>query len=160
MPPLEAKENRIEDAIAAELQKIGVSGGASAWLTVPTFSTAPALANLPDSAGDRLWLQYVRTEQHQDEGSAGTHARRAVWHVWCTSSDQTTPTANQRKVKNLGADVQRAIWPGEGAITTAGADKGVWLGLLEMRPDLAPAGVAVGIMEITADFETAHGQDP
>lgn len=164
--PNQARENRILDAIKAQLDTIGPVG--ATWLTDPTVAIgAPDQESLSGLPKQRIYLHHVSTDEVDRELSTGTgaagHGVRMVFQAWLVSSESVKET-QARDLSNIKADVRRAI--SSSAAETlftdpAGANVqgGLWPGDYTVHPELMKAGVLVGLQQIIADCVITH-EDP
>lgn len=152
MPPTEATENRIADALISALSGIGTP--APNWLTAPgTIAYGIPNDSLPATPSLQLYLQYQRTEEQDEQGSTATHRGRAHFTVWCVSMDSTP--AGQRALVNLKADVLRALFAAEGTLQGSFV-YGAWPDDFTIHEEMASAGVWAGGQNLHVDFEISH----
>lgn len=146
--PQDATENRLMDAVLARLQTIGTPP--SSWLvaTPAVVEGVPGDALKTPSVKPRVWVEQAGTIPVPPEAGVSSHYHRASLVVWCV--DTTV-----RKVIALKADVLRALFAGEGSLTTAFGQP-VWPGEFVLRGDLSDAGIAVGQQVVFIDVELTH----
>jgi hypothetical protein len=143
-------ENRIEDAIVLELNKIGVPP--TAWLTVPGGVTlGPPGDPVPAKTAAKLYLQWIRTEPLPPAAGTSQHWARAHWGIWCASS----AVNGLRLIKDLKADVLRALFAAEPTLIAL-TGYGLWPDGFLVRDDLSSIAVAIGVQLIYTDFLLDH----
>lgn len=156
--PNHARENRIRDAILTELNKIGVQGGAGAWLTTPNVTLGtPVGKDIPRTPAAQLFFHWAETLPRQGAGGRepSSHWKRAIYHVWCVTAD---PAQAIDLGLDLKADVLRALYAAEATLKSF-ADSGVFPGGEMLHPELLKSGVTVVGLEVNADFRQDHA-DP
>jgi len=146
--PLDAMENRVLTAVLARLATIGVSGGASAWLTVPTVREGTPADVVDPLTKPLVMLESSRTDPDQTNINVSEHGARVTNSVWLVAKDMRT-------VNKLKADVLRALFAGEGALTVA-LRQPVYPGEFVVRSDMRSVGRVVGELLIFVDVILTH----
>ncbi len=146
----QAMEVRATVALLAALAAIGTPS--TSWLTKPTVAEGIPPDEVEASTCPRIYLQHVRTEYLDGEQFGTVHRHRAVFQAFLLAvADATGP----RNVLNLKADVLRAVFAAEGAITTQFATPALPLSF-EYRDDYRDAGIDAGVQELALDLEINH----
>jgi hypothetical protein len=140
----DATENRILDALLPILQGIGTPAGS--WLTAPEVAEGIPPDSVP--VGDRLYVHHVRTDEVAPEAGTSTHYFRARFAVWIFAE-------TVRRVCQIKADVLRALFAGETALTSAFGQP-VWPSEFIERDDLSSSGQAAGRLEVFLDVVISH----
>lgn len=145
--PQAATENRVIDAVIARLQTIGTPP--SSWL-VATPDVAEGVPGdaLPKADKPRLYVEHARTEPVPPDVGTMSHYHRVSVVVWCVA-------ASNAALRSLKADVLRALFAGESALTTEFGQP-VWPGEFVPRRDMSDAGLAVGQQVVFVDVELTH----
>lgn len=144
--PLDAMENRVLDAVLARLGTIGTP--ASSWNTSPTV-----LEGVPADATEtltkpRIMVESGRTDPEDNNVGPSQHGARVTLSVWLLAKDQRT-------VNKLKSDVLRALFAGEGALTSA-VGQPVYPGEFSHRGDMRSVGRVVGQLVIFVDVVLSH----
>lgn len=140
----EATENRILDVLMPILSGIGVP--ASSWLTQPTVVEGIPPDAVP--AGDRVYVHHVRTDETPPEAGTSQHYFRVRIAMWIFA---VTP----RQVCRIKADLLRALFAGEAAITSAFSQP-LFPSEFVPRDDLSTAGQSAGRLEAYLDVVISH----
>jgi hypothetical protein len=156
--PVEALENRMLDAIEAELVKIGTAP-TSAWLTTPTPTIKLGVPGdkVPGPNLTTLYLQHLGSKQGTDSVGTALHKLECAFAIWCCSSHAAD---GQRRVLNLLQDVRRALLSAEPTfyeLFTYGSE----MGDFQFTGDDARirAGVSMGALEFRITGELKHEED-
>lgn len=144
MAVAEATENRILDVLVPILKGIGTPTGS--WLTAPTVSEGIPPDAVP--SGDRVYVHHVRTDDVPPEAGVASHYFRVRFAVWIFA-------VTVRRVCQIKADVLRAVFAGEAALTSAFGQPAFPQEFME-RDDLSSAGQAAGRLEVFLDVVISH----
>ena|SRR5580765_18031 len=159
--PNPPRELRIRDAIVTELQKIGVQGGAGAWLTTPTIVLGVITQAPLKSSDPQIFIHWAETNPQTSGAGArepSAHFKRATFHLWCLG---TNPATGLDEGLNLMADVLRALYAAEHTLVAPGLAEagGVTIGTQMLHPESLKSGTTVVGLELHADFRQDHS-DP
>jgi hypothetical protein len=149
MPP-EAKDNLIWTSLLTILAAIGTPS--SSWLTAPIVEEViPPDAIPPVDVNPRIYLDHLRT------GAPPTGQNAGTTHSWRTQFDAYIAAKDKRTVNRVRSDILRAVYGGEGSLTTAYAQP-AWPGPEDFthRDDLSRAGVLIGLQPLFIDHATDH----
>lgn len=152
--PNPATENRLLDAIADVLEGIGTP--APDWLTTPTVMIGIPGDALPEGVKQLILVAPVSTEMKSEDDEldgfgANSHSATAHFAIWCISGTE----AGLVDALNIKADVLRALWAAEGALTPL-AGGPVWVDRGELNLELSRAGYAVWMQRVHASPHLAH----
>lgn len=142
----EASENRVLDAVLLLLQGIGTPAGS--WLTAPTVAEGIPPDIVPVADKTVVYLHHVRTDETPPEAGVRSHYFRLRYAVWIFG-----PTP--RVICSVKADVLRALFAGEGSLTTAFAQPAFPSEFVQLD-DMSHAGAAAGRMDLFIDLEISH----
>lgn len=144
-----ATENRALDALLVELRKIGTAGAPGPWLTSATVQEGYPLDPLPEETNPLVLVQHVLTEPRPEgEGGTSLHDFRLHFVVWCIGK-------NMRECNSVKADVLRAVFAGEAALTTA-LQQPVYPATYEHRVELNLIGRKVAAFALFVDTAVSH----
>jgi hypothetical protein len=161
----EALENLMFDTLMTALASIGVTVG-PLWATspsplvgggIPNDSIQQVIATYAATRGvavtEAIYLEHLTTSAKYDAstGPAG-HVASASFRVYLISVDTILGT---RKVRNLKADVLRALFSAENAFSSVYGYTPA-PGPYALRPDLFAVGVSAGVLDIDIDFNESH----
>lgn len=143
-----ATENRALDALMLELKKIGTAGAPGPWLTTATVQEGNPLDALPET-NPLVLVQHVLTEP-RPEGESGLslHDFRLHFVVWCVG-------LSMRECNSAKADVLRALFAGEAAITSA-LQQPIYPATYEHKVELNLTGRRVAALTLFTDLAVSH----
>ena len=148
----------IRDAIVAELLKIGVTpstGWESGAGAPQVLAGAPRREAISPTPERQLWVQHGGTEPQLEGFTAQGGLYRAEYYVWVLAPD---PTAGEDMASKLERDVRRAIQNAQSTLEGSTlATGGIREGAYEVRPELAEAGIAGGLVHVYGDYIAAKG---
>ena len=140
----EATENRILDVLMPILTGIGTP--ASSWLTQPAVAEGIPPDSVP--AGDRVYVHHVRTDETPPEAGTSQHYFRVRIAMWIFAE-------TARQVCRIKADLLRALFAGEDALTAAFGQP-LFPSEFVPRDDLSTAGHSAGRLEAYLDVVISH----
>lgn len=149
MPPLDATENRVLDAVLARIQTIGTP--ASQWLTQPSVAEGTPFDAIDKIVKPLIYLEHDRTDIETNNLTTASHGARVSMNVWLVAKDHRT-------VNRLKADVLRAVFGGEAALEAA-LRQPVYPMEFLIRNDMRSVGRIVGQLGLYVDVLVSHS-DP
>jgi hypothetical protein len=146
--PLPAIENRALDALEAALAGIGAVP--SEWLTDPVIAEGTPNDALPVPSAPHIFFDLFGSDPatEADGAPVSRHGFRVHFVVWIVGN-------TRRDVNSAKADILRAVFAGEGPITTA-IGQPLWPGEFRHRVEMSAAGYFVASLGLFGDVQVDH----